>query len=186
MDTPITGVCLDLNIWVADFLARRAHRRGTAARALVDMVRDGACGLGPVQLVISWGMLERLHLVLMRTFAVAPDAAQDAINAIATVARKGPRGTPPYVLLGGTGVIALRDTEDRGVLETAFAGRAGVLVTHNFKDFLGNDARVVRAGSVAIVHQGARRVIVATPGVMLEWAASGRIDADIEFHGQDT
>lgn len=172
----ITRVCLDLNIWIADLLATKKGRKDTAAQTLVNIVRDGTCTLGPVQLVVSWGMLNRLQLVLTRDFAVDPDLATAIVNAVTTAARKGPSGTAPYLLLGGTGVLALGDTEDRGVLETAFAGAARVLVTNNFKDFLGKDTAVLVPGEVALARRADREVIVAVPAVMLRWIRHGAIE----------
>ncbi|MGI8547885.1 MAG: PIN domain-containing protein [Gemmatimonadaceae bacterium] len=171
----MTGICLDLNIWVADLLATRKGRIGTTAQTLVNAVRDGTCGLGPVQLVISWGMLDRLRLVLMRDFAVPGELADTLVDSIATIARKGPSGTPPYVLLGGVGVLALRDQEDRGVLETAFAGNAAVLVTHNFADFIAKDTSVIVRKEIAVARRGTRQVIVVVPRVMLDWIRHGEI-----------
>ena len=63
-------VCLDLNIWVADFLGTRRGRRGGSSPWLADAVRSGACPAGPLQLVVSLGMLDRLALVLVREFQV--------------------------------------------------------------------------------------------------------------------
>lgn len=172
---PVIGVCLDLNIWVADLLAAAHGRTGTAAQTLVDVVRDGSCSLGPTQLIVSWGMLNRLQTVLAREFDVPSHLLQTLINGIATIARKGPSGTPPYLLLGGTGVLPLRDEEDRGVLEAAYAGRARLLVTHNLKDFVGKDVTILLSGKIAVARRGDREVIVVVPNVMLRWIRTGAI-----------
>lgn len=76
----VVGICLDLNIWVADLLATKKGRVDTAGQTLVNVVRAGSCGLGPTQLVISWGMLDRLHLVITREFAVTPELATTCIE----------------------------------------------------------------------------------------------------------
>ena len=60
----MTRICLDLNVWCAAFLADRAGRQGTACQTLVEVARSAQVGREPLQLVISWGMLERLKLVL--------------------------------------------------------------------------------------------------------------------------
>lgn len=171
----VTGICLDLNIWVADLLATAKGRVDTAAQTLVNVVRDGTCQLGPIQLVISWGMLDRLQLVITREFAVTPELANAYVSSIATIAEMGPSGTPPYLVLGGTGVLPLRDQEDRGVLETAFAGNARTLVTHNFKDFLGEDATVLAKGEVASARRGGQEIIIVVPKVMLRWIRQGAL-----------
>jgi hypothetical protein len=62
--TQVLRLCLDLNIWCAVLLADRKGRQSTVSQCLVEIVRQGNCVLAPVQLVISWGMLNRLHLVL--------------------------------------------------------------------------------------------------------------------------
>jgi hypothetical protein len=62
----LLGVCLDLNVWCAAFIARRLGRRDTAATYLVEAVRQGQSAAGPLALVVSWGMLERLRAVLTR------------------------------------------------------------------------------------------------------------------------
>jgi predicted nucleic acid-binding protein len=59
-------------------------------------------------------------------------------------------GASPQLSLGGTGVIPIRDTEDAHVLETAIAGKADVLITANFKDFISKDTEVVIPGRHAV------------------------------------
>jgi hypothetical protein len=53
--------------------------------------------------------------------------------------RYGPRRLDPYVVFGGTPDPSLLDTEDGGVLATAFAAHADVLVTDNLSDFAASD-----------------------------------------------
>jgi PIN domain len=64
-------VCLDLNIWCAALLADRNGRQDTASQSLVAIVQQGSCLSSPVQLVISWGMLNRLLKVLVRDLKVS-------------------------------------------------------------------------------------------------------------------
>lgn len=59
-------LCLDLNIWCAALLADRTGKQDTACQSLVKIVREGTCALGSVQLIISWGMLNRLSSVLVK------------------------------------------------------------------------------------------------------------------------
>ena len=117
-------LCLDLNVWVADFLGTRRGRRGGSSPWLADAVRSGSCQAGPLQLVVSLGMLDRLALVLMREFQVEADAAETLARAIGSVASFGPAGDHPHAVVGG-GVYPLRDEEDRHVLEVAVAGVRG-------------------------------------------------------------
>lgn len=175
-DVPLR-VCLDLNIWIADLLAAKAGRTNTAAQILVDVVRGGQSSLGPIQLVISWGMLNRLTHVLHREFEPDADAVQLFIMTIATYARRGPEGNAPYLLLGGTGVVAVKDEEDGHVLDTVMAGQAELLVTRNFKDFLVPGCQVLVDGELALVpRHGGGELIVAVPRWMMRWLEEGRIE----------
>lgn len=172
----VTRVCLDLNVWVSDVLRLMHGRTGGASQQLVDIVRSGICELGPVQLVIGWGMLNRLESVLLNELGVGEPFAGLYIASISEMARNGPAGVAPYVVLGGTGVLPVRDEEDRGVRETAFAGGAHVLVTRNFRDFVGSDAEILTPHEVAVVRRAEREVIVAQPSVMLRWIRRGAIE----------
>jgi hypothetical protein len=109
-------LCLDLNIWCAALLAARKGRTDTSCQMLVGIVRLGYCSWGDVSLVISWGMLNRLRYVLERDLKVNPTTADNYIQTITEYALLSPTLT-----LGGTGVVALRDSEDAHVLETALA-----------------------------------------------------------------
>jgi len=168
-------VCLDLNVWVSNVLELRMERVGTTSQQLVQTVAAGFCSIGPVQLVVSWPVLDRLGVVLQREFSVSDDAVQDIVQAIARIAEAGPDMHAPYVLLGGTRVLPLRDIEDRHVLETALAGKADVLVTSNFDDFLPPRSVVVERGELAIVRRDGHQVIIAHPRQMRRWLNAGAI-----------
>ncbi|KYC38258.1 hypothetical protein WA1_38630 [Scytonema hofmannii PCC 7110] len=73
----------------------------------------------------------------------------------------------PHLTLGGTGVVMLRDGEDAHVLEAAIAGRAKVLVTGNFKDFISNnDTQVIEMGRYAIHSTPTHTLHIAHPEKM--------------------
>jgi hypothetical protein len=148
-------VCLDLNIWIGAFLAEKANRADTAAQALVSAVREGRSPHGAVALVISYGMIFRLKTVLLRL--TGDMAAADRIpTIIAELAEQGPSLT-----LGGVGVLPMDDHEDRHVLETALAGRADILVTHNLGDFIGGDVRELLPGRWYGATHSAHRLLIA-------------------------
>lgn len=107
-------LCLDLNIWCAALLSEKKGRSDSSSQRLVEIVREGKCSLGEVQLIISWGMLNRLRKVLEKNLGVSSLATMMYINAIQAYAQQGVSLT-----LGGTGVIPIQDTEDAHVLETA-------------------------------------------------------------------
>jgi hypothetical protein len=166
----VLRLCLDLNVFVADLLAARDGRQGTAATALVDAVREGAGSLGPIQLIISWGMLDRLERVLRSELGIEPATAYARCRQLARYARQGPSLT-----LGGTGVLPMRDIEDRHVLETALAGEADWLVTANLKDFAKGSRAKMRVRIVVpgrlVVHRPAAggRLIIAHPFIAAAW-----------------
>ncbi len=171
----ILRVCLDLNIWCAALLADGKGRENTASQSLVAMIRQGACLSRPVQLVISWGMLNRLRKVLTQDLKVSAHTADFYLSTIAAYAHLGALGASPQLTLGGTGVIPLRDTEDAHVLETAIAGKADFLITANFKDFITKNTAVVNPDRHAIHHSPDCTVHIVHPYLMMDWLRSGKI-----------
>ena len=173
--TPVLlRLCLDLNVWVADFLGTRRGRRGGSSPWLADAVRSGTWQAGPLQLVVSLGMLDRLALVLTREFQVEADEAETLVRAIGGVASFGPAGDHPHALVGG-GVYPLRDEEDRHVLEVAVAGEADLLVTANMADFETADILKVGDGTRIRLHPrpGQATLVIAQPDQAREWLRSG-------------
>ena len=167
-------LCLDLNIWVADFLStRRLLRRGSSPW-LTDVVRKATCPAGPVQLVISLGMLERLAIVLTRNFAVSVPTAEALVRAIGSIAEFGPAGDFPYVVLGPS-TYPIRDDEDRHVLEVAVAGCADVLATANLRDFDMDDIEKVGDGSSIRLFspRGRAALVIAHPDQVCDWLRQG-------------
>jgi len=142
----VIRLCVDLNVWCANFLAERAGRTGTASQTIVGCVRRGRCALGLVQLIISWGMLTRLGAVLEREWQVPTDMTASLISAIAAFAAHGPIGEGPYVTLGGTGIIPIRDDEDGHVMDTVIAGHATYVATANIVDFSFPGTRTILPG----------------------------------------
>lgn len=167
-------LCLDLNIWCASLLADFKGKQGTSCQCLVEIVRQGYCQLGDVQLIVSWGMLNRLRLVLEKDLQVSQTAADLYVDTIRGYAQLGPQLT-----LGGTGVIPLRDTEDAHVLETTVAGRATVLVTANFRDFVSNDTYIIVPQRHAIHVSPAHRFPIVHPYLMMDWLRAGQIPEPI-------
>jgi predicted nucleic acid-binding protein len=179
--TDVLRLCLDLNIWCAALLADKKGKQGTASQCLVEIARSGYCVLGPVQLVISWGMLNRLRLVLERKFSVPLLVADGYIDTIKKYAELGPAGVGPHLTLGGTGVVSLRDTEDAHVIEAALAAQAKVLVTANFKDFISNnDTQIIEVGKHAIHSTPVHVLHIAHPERMMNWLRLGQIPNQIQ------
>ncbi|HKP76637.1 MAG TPA: PIN domain-containing protein [Longimicrobiaceae bacterium] len=118
-------VCLDLNVFVAAEIAVAKGRRDTTPIRLID-----ACRRGEFELVISRSMLDRLVEVLRRPpLRLTLHTATERAETIAELAAL------PNLIVTGGGVMPLRDTEDRGVLEAALAGRAHFLATYNLAHF---------------------------------------------------
>jgi predicted nucleic acid-binding protein len=168
-------LCLDFNIWCAALLSEKKGRSGTSSQRLVEIVREGKSSLGEVQLVISWGMLNRLTKVLEEDLAVSYEASMMYINTIRGYAKLGVSLT-----LGGTGVIPIQDIEDAHVLETAIAGKANVLVTANFKDFLGNDTQLIITQHHAIHIAPNHRFHIVHPYLMMDWLHQGQMPELVE------
>lgn len=171
---PLIRICLDLNVWVADFLGARRGKRDGSGPWLADAVRGATSPAGSLQLVVSLGMLERLALVLTRHFGVDPATAATLARAIEGIAALGPAGDHPYVLFGG-GVHPIRDEEDRHVFEVALAGDADVLATANLADFdMDGIEGVGEEGRVKIYSPPGRRpLVIAHPDRVRDWLRGG-------------
>lgn len=152
----------------AERSSQRLGRRDTATTTLVEAVRSGHSPQGPVALVVSWGMLERLRLVLARDLGFSQADATRLTELIASYAREGPSLT-----LGGVGVIPIHDAEDRHVLETARAGDADILVTASLADFVQVDGEVVVDGRLYRLARGERRMVLAHPFPAADWLRDG-------------
>lgn len=171
-------VCLDLNVWVANLLAGRLGRTGTATQTCVAAVQRGATSFGDAQLVISWGMLTRLRAVLEDKLALPSEVVGPYLAAIAASARVGAPGAP-LVVLGGTGAMPIRDAEDAHVVAVAVAGYADVIVTANFADFVPYQAVVVQPDRVAVLAHAAGRLVVAHPAAFAEWVRGGALPGEV-------
>ena len=120
-------------------------------------------------------MLNRLRKVWEDDWGVPRAEADPLLATIASYAALGADAEPPHLTLGGTGLIALRDSEDAHVLEVAVAGRADLLVTSNFKDFLDYRKDVREEGRIAVYHAPRHRVVIAHPYIAAKWLREGRI-----------
>jgi predicted nucleic acid-binding protein len=161
-------ICLDFNVWCDAFIARHLGRQDTATMALVEAVRSGRSSRGPVSLVVSWGMLERLWTVLVRDLGFSQRDAARLAELVASYAKDGPSLT-----VGGVGVIPIHDTEDLHVLETAWAGKADILATANLDDFIQADDELVMEGRVWRLTRGGETMILAHPFEAASWLREG-------------
>ncbi|MBL1208403.1 PIN domain-containing protein [Geminocystis sp. GBBB08] len=159
-------LCLDLNIWCAALLADIKGNKNSACQSIVNLVRCGKYASGKIELVISWGMLNRLEKVLLRLTPLAKDASF-YVSAIANYA--------PQLTLGGTGVIAIDDIEDQMVLETALAGKADMLITANFQDFLNKDVEIIIPQKHGIYHSPNHNINIIHPYLAIQWLNQGNI-----------
>lgn len=175
---PVLRVCLDLNVWVANLLATRLGRSDTAAQSCAAAAQRGLCALGRVQLVISWGMVTRLRAVLEDRLAIPRETADPYLAALVASARVGPPGAP-LIVLGGTGAMPIRDAEDAHVVDVAIAGRADLIVTANFVDFLTYRTVVLRPNRLAVLPHAAGQIVVAHPAEVAAWLRTGQTPSDI-------
>ncbi|NEN91983.1 MAG: PIN domain-containing protein [Okeania sp. SIO3H1] len=176
--TETLRLCLDLNIWCAALLASVKGREGTSCQTLVDIVRQGSCLGRKVELVISWGMLNRLQEVLENRseLQILRDDAVFYVEVIRSYAQLRTQLT-----LGGTGVIPIEDWDDRHVLETAVAGGATALVTGNFRDFMVKDLRVIIPQRHGIYRSGDRSFHLVHPYLMINWINGGEVPPVSDF-----
>lgn len=165
--------CLDLNIWCAALLGDLKGHQNSACQTLVNIVRRGHCAYGDIQLIISWGMLNRLQQVLIR-LGINHDDAVSYVDVICTYGNLAPSLT-----LGGTGIIPLQDEEDRHVLETALAGKANVLVTANLSDFKGKETQEVLIDRHYRYISPEQTLEIVEPFLMMEWIRTGVLSAMI-------
>jgi predicted nucleic acid-binding protein len=163
-------LCLDLNIWCAALLADIKGNQNSACQSIVNFVRSGKNASGKIELVISWGMLNRLEKVLLRLTPLAKDASF-YINVIAHYTQLN----NPQLTLGGTGVIAIDDLEDQMVLETALAGKADMLITANFQDFLNRDVEIIIPQKHGIYHSPNHNIHTIHPYLAIHWLNQGNI-----------
>ena len=173
--TDVLRLCLDLNIWVTALLADIRGRQGTACQTIVERVQQGHCLCQPVQLIVSWGMLNRLRQVLIQNLQVSTPTVEQYLNTITAYAQLGAMDLSPQLTLGGTGILPLRDLEDVHVLETAIAGKADVLITANFRDFLAKDTNVIAPERHAIHTTADHAFQIVHPYLFLAWMRDGQI-----------
>jgi predicted nucleic acid-binding protein len=133
----------DVNVLVSKLNADRAGRSSTISQRLVGHLVAGSIMGEPVQIVLSFKMLDSYRDVLLRNDY--PEAlVNESISGLIEIMKFGPLGFDPHIVLGGSPDPALMDREDGGVLATAYAARATLLITNNLKDFAGQDAETFR------------------------------------------
>lgn len=198
----VLRLCLDLNVFFSEQLAQSKRVYPSAASDLVGWVDSGICPAGPVQLIISWPMVEQWGDVLIRHFRVPKHDAETLANSLAVLAMDGPVAEAPHIVLGAgfipfateqemrSAVKRLQDRvaknpddvpiyneveDDRIVYLTALAAGADVLATDNMKDFRRGNFLEFERDDLIIISHGDREVVVATPFFVSHWLRSGVI-----------
>jgi predicted nucleic acid-binding protein len=137
----------DINVLVSKLYADKAAKSSTICQKVVRHLVSGLINGEPVQIAMSFKMLDTYREVLLRN--EFPEAlAEEQISALVDIMKFGPAGFDPHIVLGGSPDPALRDLEDGGVLATAYAAHARMLITENLKDFAGQDAEIYRTSRV--------------------------------------
>ncbi len=129
----------DINLLVSKVHADRAAKTSTISQKVVRHLISGSINGEPVQIAMSFKMLDTYRDVLLRKKYPAA-LVEDEISALVDIMKFGPAGFDPHIVLGGTPDPTLKDMEDGGVLATAYAAHAGILITDNLTDFAGQDA----------------------------------------------
>ena len=129
----------DVNVLVSKLNADRAGRSSTISQKVVRHLLSGSIIGEPVQIAMSFKMLDTYREVLLRK-DYPEELVEESISGLIGMMKFGPLGFDPHIILGGSPDPALKDSEDGGVLATAYAAKATILVTDNVKDFAGQDA----------------------------------------------
>ena len=192
----VVRLALDINVLVADVLAQRKGRRGTACSMLVEAVRDGTCPAGPVQLVTSIPIIENYANVLQRHLGYSGAEASEKAWLLEQYAIEGPMPEHPRVVVGSRYIpfeteLEMRQAienfadpanaarlfnevqDDRYVLETALAGHADLLTTANVSDFARRSAIHLERDDVVLFPFSGRTLVIATPAFAAYWLRRG-------------
>ena len=131
----------DVNVLVSKLNADRAGRSSTISQKVVRHLVSGWIIGEPVQIAMSFKMIDTYREVLLRK-GYPGELIDESIAGVIGMMKFGPVGFDPHIVLGGTPDPALKDSEDGGVLATAHAAHATILITDNLKDFAGQDAGI--------------------------------------------
>ncbi len=174
-DSPaLLRCCVDLNVWQnadrARFAARLAPQSPSAATEIIGLLAAGQGPAGPLQMVLSARMLGHYEAVLQRNLGVAPEAARALTDAMADMARLGPLGIDPLLIVDG-GVYPNPDPEDAAIIEVALAGQADLLVTRDAHPFMGPNVRPIGKIPIGVaghvISAGRPPLLVAQPPLAL-------------------
>jgi predicted nucleic acid-binding protein len=133
----------DVNVLISRLNADRAGRSSTISQKVVRRLVSGSINGEPVQIAMSFKMLDSYREALLRKGY--PEAlVEESIAGLIGMMKFGALGFDPHIVLGGSPDPALKDVEDGGVLATAYAAKATILITENLRDFAGQDAETFR------------------------------------------
>jgi predicted nucleic acid-binding protein len=129
----------DVNVLISKLNADRAGRSSTISQKVVrHLISESIIG-EPVQIAMSFKTLDTYRKVLLRK-DYPEELVEESISGLIGIMKFGPLGFDPHIVLGGSQDPALKDIEDGGVLATAYAAHANILITDNLKDFAEQDA----------------------------------------------
>lgn len=193
---PVTArLCLNINVFMADFLSKKTRIQPTAVSLIVQWVDEARFPGGAVQLVVSIPMLEQWQNVLLRRFNMAPEDTAAMADSLYDLSKHEPEGEPPHLILGSDflpfasekEMYADMDTittvrpsadvkklfyehqDDRYVLLTALAGRADLLITTNMNDFRRGVIQDFGREDVFVISQVYHDLVVAKPFFAAYW-----------------
>jgi hypothetical protein len=130
-------------------------------------------------------MADTLERVLTRV-VISAARSRDFASSVIDLMKAGPEQLDPHLLISGRDHLGMHDREDGGVLATAIAAKAGLIVTDNLRDFQTNDSetrktRMVRLGavrrrlfSVVVEPADGVSIVVAHPIDVVDWLRNGR------------
>lgn len=138
----------DVNILISAQNASRAGRTDTVSQRVLRYLTAGYMHERPIQLVVSFKMIDTYREVLTRR-GYDDHAVEMAADALIEIMKNGPRALDPYLVFGGSPDPGILDVEDGGVLATAFASGTDVLITDNLDDFAGGDSAIYDTSIIA-------------------------------------
>ena len=181
----VVRAVIDVNVLISNAMAWRAGKVRTLSQNTMSAILNDDPSLRPVQMVLSHAMLDTFARIA-RDQGFDPDAITRAVGGYADLMRHGPDAIDPYLVLGGTPIPTLSDEEDGGVLATAIASRARIIVTNNIKDFIPAGCEVIPTSTVQlpdgstrdlsaviIPHPSGHTVIAANPADFMRWLKDG-------------
>src|SRR5580700_3120672 len=101
----------DINVLVSKLYADKAAKSSTISQKVVRHLLSGSILGEPVQIAMSFKMLDTYREVLLRK-NYPEEWVEESISGLIGMMKFGPLGFDPHIILGGSPDGALNDRED--------------------------------------------------------------------------